>query len=43
MDRIKDEVNQIYKDFQNKSFNMDKLSISYWNSKIREHFKCLQG
>ena len=33
-------LNQIYKDFKNKSFNMDKLSISYWNRKIRGHFKC---
>ena len=32
-------LNQIYKDFQHKSFNMDKLSLSYWNRKIRTHFK----
>jgi len=32
-------LNQIYNDFQQKSFNMDKLSISYWNKKIRGHFK----
>jgi len=36
-------LNQIYKDFQNKSFNMDKLSLSYWNRKIRGHFKCPTG
>ena len=32
-------LNQVYKDFQNKTFNMDKLSLSYWNKKIREHFE----
>ena len=31
-------LNQIYEDFQKKSFNMDKLDISYWNKKIKEHF-----
>jgi len=31
-------LNQIYKDFQNKTFNMDKLSLDYWNKKIKEHF-----
>uniref|UniRef100_A0A6C0BR30 Exostosin GT47 domain-containing protein n=1 Tax=viral metagenome TaxID=1070528 RepID=A0A6C0BR30_9ZZZZ len=36
-------LNQIYKDFKHKSFNMDKLSLSYWNRKIREHFKCPTG
>jgi hypothetical protein len=30
-------LNQTYLDFKNKSFNMDKLSLSYWNKKIREH------
>jgi len=32
-------LNQIYKDFQNKSFNMNKLCLSYWITKIRGHFK----
>ena len=32
-------LNQIYKNFQQKKFNMDKLSISYWNRKIRGHFE----
>lgn len=36
-------LNQIYKDFKHKSFNMDKLSLSYWNRKIRGHFKCPTG
>jgi len=36
-------LNQIYKDFQQRSFNMDKLSLSYWNRKIRGHFKCPTG
>ena len=31
-------LNKIYKNFQDKSFNMDKLSISYWNRIIRGHF-----
>jgi len=31
-------LNQMYEDFQQKSFNMNKLSISYWNTKIRGHF-----
>ena len=33
-----DYLNQIYNDFQHKSFNMDKLSISYWERKIKEEF-----
>jgi hypothetical protein len=33
-------LNQIYKSFQQKSFNMDKLSLSYWNRKIMGHFNC---
>ena len=32
-------LNKTYTDFQNKSFNMEKLSLSYWNTKIRSHFK----
>lgn len=36
-------LNQIYKDFKHKSFNMDKLSLSYWNTKIRGHFKYPTG
>ena len=28
-------LNQIYQDFQNKSFNMKKLTLSYWKTKIR--------
>ena len=32
-------LNQIYENFKHKSFNMDKLSLSYWNRKIREHFE----
>ena len=31
-------LNQKYKDFQEKKFNMEKLSLSYWKNKIREHF-----
>lgn len=31
-------LNQKYVEFQNKSFNMDKLSLSYWNRKIKGHF-----
>ena len=32
-------LNQTYKDFQKKSFNMDKLSLSYWTRTIHNHFK----
>lgn len=32
-------LNQIYKDFKHKSFNIDKLSLSYWTTKIHNHFK----
>ena len=32
-------LNEKYKEFQNKSFNMDKLSINYWRKKIRGHFE----
>ena len=31
-------LNQTYKNFQNKSFNLDKLSINYWTNKIKNHF-----
>lgn len=31
-------LDKIYKDFQNKTFNMEKLSISYWNKKINKEF-----
>jgi len=31
-------LDKIYKEFQNKKFNMDKLSISYWNRKINKEF-----
>ena len=31
-------LNHIYKDFKNKTFNMDKLSISYWKKEILENF-----
>ena len=31
-------LNQIYIEFQNKSFNLDKLSLSYWKDKIKGHF-----
>jgi hypothetical protein len=33
-----DYLNQIYIDFQHNSFNTDKLSISYWERKIKEEF-----
>ena len=31
-------LNQIYIEFQHKSFNLDKLSLSYWKHKIKGHF-----
>ena len=31
-------LNKMYDDFQKKTFNMDKLSISYWKKKIEEDF-----
>ena len=36
-------LNQIYNYFQHKSFNMEKLSLSYWNRKIMGHFKYPTG
>jgi len=36
-------LNQIYNVFQHKSFNMEKLSLSYWNRKIMGHFKYPTG
>lgn len=33
-----DYLNQVYQHFQQRSFNMEKLSLSYWNRKIRGHF-----
>ena len=34
-------LNQVYKDFKLKTFNLDKLDLCYWNRKIKGHFKCL--
>ena len=31
-------LNKIYKNFHNKSFNLEKLSINYWTNKIKAHF-----
>ena len=32
-------LNQIYEEFQKKTFNMEKLNLMYWNNKIKGHFK----
>lgn len=32
-------LNKMYNIFKNKSFNMDKLSTSYWKKKIRDQFE----
>ena len=32
-------LNEKYKEFQNKQFNLDKLSIDYWKKKIYKHFE----
>ena len=34
-------LNQVYKDFQQRTFNYDKLDLKYWENKIKGHFTVL--
>ncbi len=31
-------LNEVYKDFKVRKFNLDKLDLCYWDKKIKEHF-----
>lgn len=31
-------LNEVYKDFKLRKFNLDKLDLCYWDKKIKEHF-----